>query len=204
MHSISTMFITKYLCIAAGVYVATVVYTYLTMSISTHLALTYLKLSSQSTLMNRLNDMLYSLFTITASDNTRAVQVWTKASHTPSGIFGTVFTIVTTPFQYISQSSLAGWIYNYTYNISSVSNSNIVGFMQTTKPISLFERIATFFSSQNFTLFVPVAKVTSTQLSIHIPHWSEQLTTSVCISVGIYTVSYILSHTLHAVSNLLL
>lgn len=195
------MSVTKYLCIAWGLYFTTVLYTFMTTPIPIHFALTYWKSSSQPSLIEQLK-CLSSLFNITTSDNTRAVQVWTQASHTPSGIFGTVFTIITTPFHYISHSSLANWIYGYTYNISSVSNSNTVGFMQTTKQTSVLERIATFLSSQHFTLFVPIAKVTSTQLSIHIPHWSEQLTTSVCISVGIYTVSYILSHTLHAVGLL--
>jgi len=195
------MSIAKYLCLAAGVYVATVAYTFATMPISAHLALTYWKLTSQPTLTDKMNGILSSLFTITTSD-TRAVQVWTKSSNTPSGLFGAVFNIVTIPFQFISQSSLAGWIYSYTHNVSASMSSNTnIGFVQTAKTASLVERIAIFFSSQNFTFFVPLANTKSTQLSVHIPHWSEHLAKSVGISVGMYLLSHVLANTLHAVSS---
>jgi len=202
LHDTNIMYIKGYLLVAVSVYVAAVAYTYITMPISSHLALTYWKLSSQPTLMDRLKGLLSSLFAITPTDS-NAVQLWTKSSQIPTGVFGTVFKIATSPFQFISQSSLAGWIYRYTHNASvSFSANTNVGFVQTYRTNSILERIATFFSSQNFTFFIPTANVTSTQLSIHIPHWSQQLAKGVGISVGIYAVSYVLSHTLHAVSLL--
>ena len=87
------MSIAKYFCIALGVYLATVAYTFITMPISTHLTLTYWKLTSQPTLMDKINGILSTMFTITTSD-TRAVQVWTKSSNVSSGLFGTMFNIV--------------------------------------------------------------------------------------------------------------
>jgi hypothetical protein len=195
------MSIAKYLGLAVSVYVATVAYTFVTMPISAHLALTYWKLTSKPTLMDKINGILSTLFTITTSD-TRAVQVWTKSSTVPFGLFGAVFNIVTIPFQFISQSSLAGWIYSYAHNVSASMSSNTnMGIVQTAKRASLFERIATFFSSQNFTFFVPLANATSTQLSVHIPHWSEHIAKSVGISVGMYLFSHILANALHAVSR---
>ena len=173
------MKLTKALTVALSLYAIVLVYTYVSMPVTSHTSVMFWGPAS-----HRILDKVFGTVRIELAAS--AAHLWIGKRPDELNVVETIYTFIYIPIR----NNAYSW---FGYFMAKRASSKAVGFLRLNSELSVFEKIGQFIASKTATLFA--ADSPGTQIAINTPPWSFG-------KWAIDTGRYILSYVVAAVSKL--